>query len=157
MDGSKGAGGKGAGSRPQAEKRAQYVRLIAAGVNNSKACRIVGIHRKTGTRWRYGRTIRNTAGATVHYPPVPMITEPRMISARYLSIEERTTIADLHRAGQSVRAIARELGRAASVVGQRADVVDAGPSGGLGQQQGADRGPGRQHPGGGVAGRGDQV
>ncbi|MFL5860363.1 MAG: helix-turn-helix domain-containing protein [Solirubrobacteraceae bacterium] len=28
------------------------MRLIAQGVNNSEACRIVGINRKTGNRWR---------------------------------------------------------------------------------------------------------
>src|SRR3954469_5284674 len=41
----------------QVEKQQQFVRLIAQGVSNSEACRIVGIHRKTGTRWRYGRTV----------------------------------------------------------------------------------------------------
>ena len=39
----------------QAEKQQQYVRLIAQGLNNSEACRLVGINRKTGNRWRYGR------------------------------------------------------------------------------------------------------
>ena len=42
----------------QAEKQQQYVRLIAQGVNNSEACRLVGINRKTGNRWRYGRSVR---------------------------------------------------------------------------------------------------
>ena len=54
----------------QAEKQQQYVRLIAQGVNNAEACRIVGINRKTGNRWRYGRSVRNSAGALVHYAPV---------------------------------------------------------------------------------------
>ncbi len=36
----------------QAEKQLQYVRLMAQGVNNAEACRIVGIDRKTGNRWR---------------------------------------------------------------------------------------------------------
>jgi IS30 family transposase len=35
---------------------------------------------------------------------------------RYLSIEDRIVIADLHRAGTGVRAIARELGRPASTI-----------------------------------------
>jgi transposase len=104
------------GGGPLAEKRARYAELIAQGLDNSKACRIVGVNRKTGTRWRYGRKIRNTAGETVHYPPVTMITEPRRISDRYLSLAERTTIADLHRGGDSIRAIARELGRPPSTV-----------------------------------------
>ena len=52
------------------EKQEWFARLIAQGVSNSEACRIVGINRRTGTRWRYGRTILNTAGQAVHYPPV---------------------------------------------------------------------------------------
>ena len=58
----------------QAEKQQRYVQLIAQGVSNSEACRLVGINRKTGNRWRYGRTVRNSAGALVIYPPVK-ITE----------------------------------------------------------------------------------
>jgi IS30 family transposase len=40
----------------------------------------------------------------------------REISARYLSQDERFEIADLHRAGLSIRAIARRLGRSPSTV-----------------------------------------
>ena len=98
-----------------AEKQEWFARLIVQGVGNSEACRIVGINRRTGTRWRYGRTILNTAGQAVHYPPV-RLTAPTAPHPRYLSLAERTTIADLHRAGVSVRDIADELGRAASTV-----------------------------------------
>lgn len=97
------------------EKQEWFVRLIAQGVSNRQACRIVGINRRTGTRWRYGRTIRNTAGEPVHYPPVSL-TAPKPQHPRYLSLAERTTIADLQRAGVGVRDIAEELGRAASTV-----------------------------------------
>jgi Homeodomain-like domain len=45
------------------EKQQRFVRLIAQGVSNAEACRRVGINRRTGTRWRFGRTVRNTAGA----------------------------------------------------------------------------------------------
>ena len=38
------------------EEQEWFGRLIAQGVGNSEACRIVGIDRRTGTRWRYGRT-----------------------------------------------------------------------------------------------------
>jgi transposase, IS30 family len=38
------------GTGVQAEKQQRYVRLIAQGVNNSEACRLVGINRKTGNR-----------------------------------------------------------------------------------------------------------
>ncbi len=44
------------------EKQEWFGRLIAQGVGPSEACRIVGINRRTGARWRYGRTIRNSAG-----------------------------------------------------------------------------------------------
>ncbi len=49
----------------QAEKQHRYARLIAQGVSNAEACRLVGINRKTGTRWRHGRRVRNTAGEVV--------------------------------------------------------------------------------------------
>lgn len=97
------------------EKQEWFVRLIAQGVSNRQACRIVGINRKTGTRWRLGRTIRKKAGEPVHYPPV-RFTPPKPRHPRYLSLAERTMIADLHHAGVGVRGIAEELGRAASTV-----------------------------------------
>ena len=97
------------------EKQEWFARLITQGMSYSEACRIVGINRRTGTRWRYGRTILNTAGEAVHYPPV-RLTAPKAPHPRYLSLIERTTIADLHRVGVGVRGIAEELGRAASTV-----------------------------------------
>ena len=99
----------------QAEKQQRYVQLIAQGINNTQACRIVGINRKTGNRWRYGRSIRNSVGERVHYPPVK-IGERRPRNPRYLSGDERVMIADLLAVGEGVRAIARKLGRAASTV-----------------------------------------
>lgn len=97
------------------EEQQWFGRLIAQGVSNSEACRIVGIDRRTGTRWLYGRTIRNSAGEPVHYPPV-RLTAPKPRHPRYLSLAERTTIADLHRAGVGVCDIADELGRSAATV-----------------------------------------
>lgn len=47
------------------EERERFARLVAQGVSNAEACRIVGINRKAGIRWRYGRTIRNIAGEAV--------------------------------------------------------------------------------------------
>jgi IS30 family transposase len=79
------------------------------------ACRLVGIDRKTGNRWRYGRRVRNSAGALVIYPPVK-ITETRPRSPRYLSEQERIRIADLLTAKMSVRGIATELKRAPSTI-----------------------------------------
>jgi IS30 family transposase len=99
----------------QVEKQQRYLRLIAQGVDNSQACRQVGINRKTGNRWRYGRTLRNSAGVLVHYPPVT-VTEPKPRHPRYLSEQERIRIADLRAGGATIRGIAVELGRAASTI-----------------------------------------
>lgn len=45
------------GPEPMSEQRERFVGLVAAGMSNSAACREVGINRRTGTRWRYGRSI----------------------------------------------------------------------------------------------------
>src|SRR3954463_31536 len=99
----------------QAEKQQQYVRLIAQGLNNSEACRLVGINRKTGNRGRDGRTGVNTAGELVRYPAVKL-SEPKLRSPRYLSEPERIAIADLLAGGASIRAIARELRRSPATI-----------------------------------------
>lgn len=103
------------GPAPQTEKREQFARLIARGVSNVEACRIVGINRRTGTRWRRGRTITTGRGRELHYPPVAN-TKSRKISARYLSEDERVRIADLRRAEYTVRGIALELGRSPATI-----------------------------------------
>jgi IS30 family transposase len=105
---------------PQTEKREAFARLIARGVPNAEACRIVGINRRTGTRWRYGREITSSSGVRLHYPPV-INASKREISDRYLSEEERIRLADLRRAGLGVRAIAAELGRSPSTISRELD------------------------------------
>ena len=88
-----GAGRKSRHGVMLVEEQEWFARLITQGVSNVEACRIVGINRRTGTRWRYGRTILNTSGQVVHYPAVRLtaLTAPH---PRYLSLAERTTIAD---------------------------------------------------------------
>ena len=111
--------GQGRRRRPgggATDKQEQFTRLVGQGVSNSEACRIVGVNRRTGTRWRYGRTIHNTAGQPVHYPPVSTPRVARQLSARYLSLDERTLIADLHCQRETVRAIAEVLGRSPSTI-----------------------------------------
>lgn len=103
-------------SHGMSEKQDRFVRLIALGVSNSEACRRVGINRRTGTRWRFGRMILNTAGDAVHYPPVLSSSRRGPRHPRFLSVDERTVIADLQRAGSTVRVIAAEIGRSASTV-----------------------------------------
>jgi len=78
----------------QAEKQQRYVQLIAQGVNNSEACRLVGIDRKNGQPVAIRPAGPESAGALVIYPPVK-INEVRPRSPRYLSEQERIRIADM--------------------------------------------------------------
>jgi transposase, IS30 family len=98
------------------DKQDRFVRLIAQGVNNSEACRMVGVNRRTGTRWRHGRTIRNTAGEPVQYAPVPAPKPSKPRHPRFLSPEERLAIADMRREKLTVRDMAKQLGRSPSTV-----------------------------------------
>jgi transposase, IS30 family len=112
-------GWRGPGALPQVEKREQYTRLIAQGYNNSEACRIVGINRRTGKRWRHGRTITTRDGRKLHYAPVVAAAAGRRvreISDRYLSEQERVRIAGLRQVGHGVRAIAGQAGRSPSTI-----------------------------------------
>lgn len=89
--------------------------MIRQGVGNSEACRIVGVNRRTGTRWRYGRTIlqhgRRGDALSGGDRKSLQTGAPAISFAR-----RRTPIADLRRVGTSVHDIARALGRAASAV-----------------------------------------
>jgi len=78
------------------------------GMNNSVACRVVGVNRRTGTRWRYGRSITDRTGRTRTYPSITRPVCP--MSARFLSADERVAIADGLIRGRSLRDIAEELG-----------------------------------------------
>ncbi len=112
--------GRRPGVAPQTERREAFARLIARGVPNAEACRIVGINRRTGRAWRYGREITSSSGVRLRYPP--MINASKLkISDRYLSEEERIRLADLRQAGLGVRAIAAELGRGPSTISREPD------------------------------------
>jgi len=105
---------KAPGALPLTDERDLYTGLMRQGVSNAEACRIVGVHPRTGYRWRDGRSITLRTGEIRTYPA---ITRPaRPVSARYLSEAERVTIADGLLQQRSIRAIAAELGRAPSTV-----------------------------------------
>ena len=71
--------------------------------------------RNGGRNWANGyRTYR--AGEVVGFVPALDRLEVREISLRFLSEDERIELADLHRAGVSVREIARRLGGAPSTI-----------------------------------------
>ena len=85
------------------DKEARFWVLLARGSTLIAACDAVGVNRRTGRRWRQA-----TGGR------IPRVKPER--SGRYLCLEERLHIADLHLAGRGVRAIAREIGRCPSTV-----------------------------------------
>lgn len=108
--------GYGDGAVPLVEQRTRYLRLMAQGLTNADACREVGVHRRTGGRWRNGRVVKLPSGQERTYQPVS-IKSPAVESTRYLSQDERIVIADGLRAGMSGRAVAGLLaGRAVSTV-----------------------------------------
>src|SRR5680860_1224766 len=106
---------RGPGAAPLEVQRQEYGELRARGVSNAEACRIVGVNRRTGTRWLFGRSVACPTGGEMHYPPV-INYQQTVRSARFLSEEERELICDRLRAGATLRAIGRELGRAASTI-----------------------------------------
>ena len=85
------------------EKQAGFWVLMAQGSTLQAACDAVGVNRRTGRHWRQA-----TGGQIPRQKPEP--------SGRYLSLEERLRIADLHVAGAGVRAIATHVGRPASTI-----------------------------------------
>lgn len=84
-------------------KRERFWVLVAAGSTSSSACDAVGVNRRTGRRWRQATGDRIPS-------PAPEL------SGRYLSLEERLQIVDLHLTGAGVRRIAAELGRSAATI-----------------------------------------
>ena len=88
----------------------RYWELMRAGMSNTEACRLLGMHRQAGTRIRkksHHQTLRPS--------------RPTPNSGRYLTLRERLQIADLERLGYSIRKIATELGRHPSTVKRELD------------------------------------
>lgn len=97
---------KGPGRRPRPAKRHRFMELRERGLSIDAAAREVGVSRTAGRNWAKGyRTYR--AGRVVGCVPALDRLEVRGNSPRFLSEDERIELADLHRAGVSVRAIVR--------------------------------------------------
>jgi IS30 family transposase len=105
---------KSPGPAPLTAQRDLYLELVNRGMNNSAACRMVGINRKTGNRWFYGRTTTDPAGRTRTYPPITKVAVA--VSTRYLHQDERIAVADAFAAGESIRSIGRRLDRDPSTI-----------------------------------------
>jgi IS30 family transposase len=106
---------KGPGRRPQSAKRQRFTELRSRGWSIMAAARQVGVSRTAGHNWSRGyKTYRN--GQVTGF--VPALDRPavRKISGRFLAQDERIEIADLRRAGPSIRQVAGRLGRAPSTI-----------------------------------------
>ncbi|OLZ52548.1 IS30 family transposase [Amycolatopsis coloradensis] len=121
------------GPRRLVAERCAYLDLVAQGMGTAQACRVVGINRRTGYRWRQGRVSqagRDTGRCSVPpsrvEPEFPVPEQPPetglpVPATRFLSSDERLLIADLVRAGHGPREIGRRLGRPASTVSRELD------------------------------------
>jgi len=109
------------GPEPLFEQRAEFARLMSLGLSNSEACRRVRVNRRTGTRWRYGRTVTLNSGAVLEYPPMAAPATKKSISPRYLSEDERVLIGDGLRTGMTMTQIGEDLGRSTSTISREVD------------------------------------
>jgi IS30 family transposase len=105
---------KAPGAQPLTRQREQYLALMRQGMSNAAASRVVGVNRKTGHRWRHGRTVTDRVGQVRTYPAIARPAQP--VSPRFLSEAERVAIADGLVRGQSIRVMAASLGRAPSTI-----------------------------------------
>ncbi|WP_371682514.1 IS30 family transposase [Kitasatospora sp. MMS16-BH015] len=88
-------------------------------MSNTEACRIVGVDRRTGQKWRNGRKptgTQRTAPAPLDLDGKPAPPTGPAGRSRFLTEAERIHIADRLREKATVRAIAAELGRSPSTV-----------------------------------------
>ncbi len=105
------------GPAPDHAKREAFGRLIADGIPSARACRMVGIHPRTGKRWRNGRRI-TSGGRVLTLPPVITVAavHAKRHSPRYLSEDERVRLADLRREKRTLREIAALMGRSPATI-----------------------------------------
>ena len=106
---------KGPGRRPQSAKRQRFMELRSRGWSIAAAGREVGVSRTSAANWAHGYKTYRNGRAVGFVEPLDRLAV-KAISPRYLSQDERILIADLRQRGLSVRAIAVQIGRAASTV-----------------------------------------
>jgi IS30 family transposase len=114
------------GRRKLLAERERYLALVDQGMSNAQACRIVGVHDRTGREWRYGRPAGRAKRPRPRAQDAPAVAAfdskqgRRQIevrgASRYLGEDERIHIADRLREKATVRAIAAELSRAPSTI-----------------------------------------
>jgi hypothetical protein len=85
------------------------------GMSSREACRVVGINRRTGKRWRNGTNpTKNRPGRPAHR--VSAVRAVPLSRSRHLTVDERIYIADRVREKAPVRRIAAELERSPSTI-----------------------------------------
>ena len=94
----------------RAERAVKYWQLMREGLSNAEACRLLGMHRRTGTGLRQA----------AHFQ-IPSLRVRPGSTGRYLDARERLRIADLLRLGNSMRAVAAALGRHPSTIKRELD------------------------------------
>lgn len=111
--------------------------MRVGGVGRREAAARVGVHERTAQDWDRGirkignarlrpdgRRIDYTTGVTsvaadLSWPSLAAVEA--QVHPRFLTVAEREQIADLHRAGESLRGIGRALGRPASAIKREID------------------------------------
>jgi IS30 family transposase len=132
------AGFRGRSGGPDHPGRGEYFRLREAGSTRKEAARSVGVHPRTAQDWDKGalkagngrlypdglhvdytsgvRTMTTAADGAITTPSPVLAALERPIDARFLSLQERESIRDLHSSGASQRSIAVALGRSPSTI-----------------------------------------
>jgi len=123
-----------------APQRVEFARLRAEGVSRTDAAKAVGVDKRSAQDWdkgilqfsggrlypdgrvvRYGEAailanVKKPCHVYTRGVPADLARLERSVDARFLSLIEREQIHDLRTRGESMRAIARMLGRSASTV-----------------------------------------
>ena len=94
----------------RAERDTKYWHLMREGKSNAETCRVLGMHRRTGTLLRRANNYQ-----------IPSLKPLPAAAGRYLDARERLRIADLLELGHSMRRVARELGRQPSTIKRELD------------------------------------
>ncbi|MFB9716306.1 IS30 family transposase [Arthrobacter methylotrophus] len=94
----------------RAERDTKYWQMMREGKSNAEACRLLGMHRRTGTSLRRANNYQ-----------IPSLKPPQVATGRYLDVRERLQIADLLNLGFSMRRVAYELGRQPSTIKRELD------------------------------------
>ena len=106
---------KGPGRRALSGQRHRFAQLRARGVSIRQAAREVGVSESAGKKWAFGGNVYRDGVLVRRIKPLePALVAP--ISSRYLSEDERITIAELRQQGCSCRYIAQQLHRSPSTV-----------------------------------------